>query len=70
MRMEFTSEESIEEQLIRQLTQGESQWIYRDDLNSETALWQNFFEKLAQNNVHILDDVPLTDQEKQQIKNQ
>src|SRR5699024_10366245 len=56
--------------LIDRLTTGESQWTYRKDLQTEEQLWDNFFEKLAQNNVSVLNDVPLTDQEKLQIKNQ
>ena len=60
----------IEKQLINQLVTGESQWTYRDDLKTEEQLWENFFEKLAQNNVALLADYPLTEQEKRQIKNQ
>ena len=65
-----TPELEIERQLIEQLTSGESQWTYRSDLKNEGQLWDNFFEKLAQNNVALLADHPLTDQEKRQIKNQ
>lgn len=60
----------IEKQLISQLVTGESQWTYREDLKTEEQLWENFFEKLAQNNVALLADYPLTEQEKRQIKNQ
>lgn len=60
----------IEKDLIRQLTSGESQWTYRQDLISEALLWENFFEKLAQNNTKHLSEHPLTDSEKSQIKNQ
>ena len=65
-----TPELEIERQLIDQLTSGESQWTYRPDLKNEGQLWDNFFEKLAQNNVALLADHPLTEQEKRQIKNQ
>ena len=65
-----TPELEIERQLIEQLTSGESQWTYRPDLKIEGQLWDNFFEKLAQNNVALLADHPLTEQEKRQIKNQ
>lgn len=68
--MKFTGEIKIENQLIDRLTTGESQWTYRKDLQTEEQLWDNFFEKLAQNNVSVLNDVPLTEQEKLQIKNQ
>ena len=65
-----TPELEIERQLIEQLTSGESQWTYRPDLKNEDQLWDNFFEKLAQNNVALLADHHLTEQEKRQIKNQ
>ena len=65
-----TPELEIERQLIEQLISGESQWTYRPDLKNEDQLWDNFFEKLAQNNVALLADHPLTEQEKRQIKNQ
>lgn len=61
---------AIERDLINQLTKGESQWVYRPDLNSEEKLWDNFFEKLEENNVRTLEDHPLTYSEKNQIKNQ
>ncbi|CAM4202438.1 type I restriction endonuclease subunit R [Streptococcus penaeicida] len=62
-------ETQVEQQLIQQLITGDSQWTYREDLKTEEALWENFFEKLAQNNTAVLNDVPLTKQEKHQIKN-
>ena len=68
--MQVKPELEIEKQLISQLVTGESQWTYRDDLKTEEQLWKNFFEKLAQNNVALLADHPLTEQEKHQIKNQ
>ena len=70
MGKRFTSEEEIENQLIQQLINGESQWSYRQELKTEESLWQNFFDKLEQNNVHVLNEKPLTEQEKTQIKNQ
>lgn len=66
----YTGEIEIENQMVQQLTRGESQWTYREDLNTEALLWDNFFEKLEQNNVKTLDGHQLTDQEKNQIKNQ
>ncbi len=68
--VKYTGEQEIENQMIQQLTRGESQWTYREDLNTEALLWENFFEKLEQNNVKTLDGNPLTEQEKNQIKNQ
>ena len=70
MKAVATPELEIERQLIQQLTSGESQWTYREDLKNEDQLWDNFFDKLSQNNVAVLADHPLTDQEKRQIKNQ
>ncbi|MBD3950132.1 type I restriction endonuclease subunit R [Tuanshanicoccus lijuaniae] len=66
----YTGELMYERQLIDRLTSGESQWTYRDDLKNEEQLWNNFFLKLEQNNVRLLNEVPLTKQEKEQIKNQ
>ena len=68
--MQVKPELEIEKQLINQLVTGESQWTYREDLKTEAQLWDNFFEKLAQNNVALLADHPLTEQEKRQIQNQ
>ena len=68
--MQVKPELEIEKQLINQLVTGESQWTYREDLKTEEQLWDNFFEKLAQNNVALLADHPLTEQEKRQIQNQ
>ncbi|AND80191.1 type I restriction endonuclease subunit R [Streptococcus pantholopis] len=68
--MQYTGETKFEKQLIAQLSSGESPWTYRGDLKTEAMLWDNFFAKLAQNNVAVLNDVPLTEQEKAQIKNQ
>ena len=68
--MQVKPELEIEKQLITQLVTGESQWTYREDLKTEDQLWDNFFEKLAQNNVALLADHPLTEQEKRQIQNQ
>lgn len=70
MSTEYTSEVMIEKQLIDQLTSGESQWSFRKELTTEALLWNNFFEKLEQNNVRVLNDHFLTDQEKLQIQNQ
>lgn len=67
---ETTKELQIEKDLITQLTRGESQWTYRPDIRNIEDLWDNFFAKLAENNVRLLADHPLTDNEKYQIKNQ
>lgn len=70
MRQNITSENVMENDLIKQLISGESQWTYREDLRSEEDLWRNFKEKLEFNNKDVLNDVPLTKQEFRQIKNQ
>ena len=54
--MQVKPELEIEKQLINQLVTGESQWTYREDLKTEEQLWDNFFEKLVQNNVALLAD--------------
>lgn len=66
----FTPESELENNLIKQLVSGKSQWTYRDDLHTEDQLWQNFREKLENNNKDVLNEVPLTEQEFHQVKNQ
>lgn len=66
----MTPEAVIENNLIQHLITGESQWIYRKDLRTEADLWNNFREKLENNNKDILNQVPLTEQEFRQIQNQ
>ena len=68
--VKYQKEISLERDLINQLTSGESQWVYRPELNTEERLWNNFFDKLEANNVRFLNNVPLTNSEKKQIKNQ
>ena len=62
-------ESSIEKKLIEQLCFGDSQWTYRDDLKTEQDLWNNFRYILEQNNKAKLNDIPLTDDEFEQVKN-
>lgn len=66
----FTSEKDIEDRLIEQLVEGESQWTYRPELRDEESLWENFKKILILNNKDKLMDHPLTDSEFLQIKNQ
>ncbi|MGQ7425426.1 type I restriction endonuclease subunit R, partial [Streptococcus suis] len=40
------NELQIEDELIRHLISGESQWVYRPELTTEELLWANFFAKL------------------------
>lgn len=63
-------EQTIEEKLIAQLTQGKSQWTYRPDLNDENKLWDNIKQILERGNKEQLDGSPLTDKEFEQVKNQ
>ena len=58
----------MESKLIQQLTRDESQWTLREDLKTEDDLWDNFFTILQNNNRKVLNDVPLTDNEKASIK--
>lgn len=63
-------EQTIEEKLITQLTQGKSQWTYRPDLKDENKLWDNIRQILERGNKEQLDGEPLTDSEFEQVKNQ
>lgn len=58
----------MEDRLIKQLTRGESQWTLREDIKTEDDLWDNFFTILQNNNRQVLNDVPLTNNEKASIK--
>ena len=66
----MTPEQVLEDTLINKLINGDSQWTYREDLRTEEDLWENFRQKLENNNKDILKDRPLTEQEFYQIKNQ
>lgn len=70
MSKPFTTEVQMEMTLIRQLESGISQWTYRDDLRTEEDLWNNLREKLNFKNKDVLNEVPLTDKEFAQVKNQ
>jgi len=63
-------ESLIEQKLIDQLANGDSQWTYRSDLKTEADLWNNFRYILEQNNKARLDGKPLSDAEFDQVKNQ
>ncbi|API88052.1 DEAD/DEAH box helicase [Marinilactibacillus sp. 15R] len=66
----FTAEQVLEDNLIKKLISGDSQWTYRDDLHTEEELWENFRHKLELNNKSTLDGNPLTEQEFKQVQNQ
>lgn len=61
-------ESEMEKLLIEQLCCDVSQWTYRDDIRTEADLWDNLRQKLNQNNIALLDGVPLTDEEMSQVK--
>lgn len=61
-------ESEMEKLLIVQLCCDVSQWTYRDDIRTEADLWDNLRQKLNQNNIALLDGVPLTDEEMSQVK--
>lgn len=61
-------ERVMEDKLVHQLTTGISQWTYRDDIRTDHDLWQNFRDKLEQNNQAALDGHPITDAEFEQIR--
>lgn len=60
----------FENALIKQLTEGDSQWSYRPDIRTEDDLWNNIREKLNHNNLDALQGQLLTDKEFEQVKNQ
>lgn len=47
----MVKELEFENQLLRLLIIGESQWTYREDIKTEEALWQNIRQKINQNNI-------------------
>lgn len=73
-QISFELETEMEKLLINQLSTGKNasgyaQWEYREDLNSESKLWDNFRKIITDKNLSVLNDNPITDQEFEQIKN-
>lgn len=66
----FEPELNIEEHLIQQLTEKQSQWTLRDDIRTMEDLWENFRRILVLNNKELFDEHPLTDLEFLQIQDQ
>lgn len=66
--MLLQEEAIMEKKLIEQLAHKESRWVYREDIKNEDQLWDNFFKLLEMNNLNKLNDVMLTEKEKEQIK--
>jgi len=61
-------ETQIEKNFIEILTQRENQWTFRNDIKTETALWDNLRGHINRINLAKLDGIPLTDKEFEQLK--
>lgn len=61
-------ENQIEKTFIDILTMRENQWTYRDDIKTESALWENLRGHINRINLARLDGIPLTDREFEQLK--
>lgn len=68
MNYTYNDELSVEKRLIEVLGEGHNQWNYRSDLKSEQDLWKNLREKITQNNLDALNDIPLSDNEFELLK--
>ena len=64
----MNQEAQIEKSFIDILTQRENQWTYRDDIKTETALWDNLRSHINRINMACLDAVLLTNKEFEQLK--
>lgn len=64
----MTKELKIEKQFVQILSEKENQWRYRKDLKSELDLWNNFRAHLNRLNISILEEIPITDNEFENIK--
>ncbi|MCE4994340.1 type I restriction endonuclease subunit R [Staphylococcus xylosus] len=64
----MTKELKIENQFIQILSEKENQWRYREDIKTESDLWNNFKLHLNRINLSILKDKPITDNEFKNIK--
>ena len=66
----MTHESQIERTFIEILTMRENQWTYRNDIKSETALWDNLRNHINRINKAQLNGEPLTDNEFKQVMNE
>ncbi len=66
----MTHENQIEETFIDILTMRENQWMYRSDIKTEAALWDNLRGHINRINLAQLDGILLTDIEFKQVKNE
>ena len=64
----MTAEKEIENQFIHILSEAENQWRYREDIRTESALWQNLRKHLNRINQAQRAGTPLTDVEFERIK--
>ena len=64
----MSKETQIEKIFIELLTQRENQWTYRNDIKSETALWENLRNHINRINTAALDGTVLTDKEFERLK--
>jgi type I restriction enzyme R subunit len=64
----MTAEKEIENQFIHILSEAENQWRYREDIRTESALWQNLRMHLNRINQAQLAGTLLTDVEFERIK--
>ena len=61
-------ENQIEKTFIDILTTRENQWTYRDDIKTESALWDNLRRHINRINIARLDGIPLTEDEFARLK--
>jgi len=66
----MTPENQIEKTFIDILTMRENQWTYRNDIKTETALWDNLRGHINRINLAVLDGILLTDAEFELVKNE
>jgi len=66
----MTLENQIEKTFIDILTMRENQWTYRNDIKTETALWDNMRTHINRINLARLDGILITDSEFKQVENE
>lgn len=64
----MTKELKIENQFIQVLSEKENQWRYREDIKTESDLWNNFRAHLNRLNIAVLKEMAITDHEFQNVK--
>jgi len=67
-KIQHNDEAEVERRLIGVLGEGHNQWNYRPDLKSEGDLWENLRQKITQNNLSEIGEIPITDGEFERIK--